>query len=155
MYDIFLLSRMNRSPQVFSVSIFDCSSLLCKLFEMNNTWELPAVFTVRLGDSTTHVFLGTGDIIIGSIISNFAMSFFRSSKCVLTIVASYSLAIGLLSQVDSNRPYPALVSIVPCCSVALVFCAVLCRKTKSLFSMSHCGEQEKEQIDNMESILVI
>lgn len=155
LYDIFLLSRMNKSPQLFSVSIFDCSSLLCKLFEMNNTWELPAVFTVRFGHSATHVFLGTGDIIIGSIISNFSMSFFKSSKCVVTIVASYWLAIGLLSKVDSNRPYPALVSIVPCCTLALVVCAILCRKTKSLFSLNQCNEQENSELHSIETILVL
>ena len=154
-YDVCLLARMNKSPQLFSVSMFDCGSLLCKLFEMNNTWELPAVFTVRFGDSTTHVFLGTGDIVIGSLISNFAMSFFKSSKCVLATVGSYSLAIGLLSQVDSNRPYPALVSIVPCCTLALVLCAVLSKKTKRLFSMSYCGEQERNELDKVETILVI
>lgn len=133
-YDVFLLAKMNNTPQLFSIT--DCSSLLCKLFEVNDTWQLPAVFTIRFGDSNTHVFLGTGDIVIGALISNFSMSFFKSFKCLLLTVSSYGLAIGLLSQVDSNRPFPALVSIVPCCSVALVMCAVFCRKTRRLFSMN-------------------
>ncbi|EDO43943.1 predicted protein [Nematostella vectensis] len=150
LYDVCLLSRMNDgSPAIFSVG--DCSSLLCQLFEMNNAWELPAVFTVRFGENTTHVFLGTGDIVIGAIIANFAMSFFKSFKCVIGIVSSYGLAIAFLSQVDSNKPYPALVSIVPCCTVAIILCAVINRKTKRLFSMSI---RECESKDD-ESLLVI
>lgn len=139
-YDVCLLARMNGdSPQLFSVG--ECGNLLCQLFEMNNAWELPSIFTVCFGASDTRVFLGTGDIVIGAIISNFAMSFFRSLKCLASVVGSYGLAIGLLSHVDSNRPYPALISIVPCCSLALVLCAVFCKKTKRLFSMS-CKECE-------------
>ena len=133
-YDVCLLARMNNTPQLFSIG--ECGNLLCKLFEMNNAWELPSVFTVRFGATDTHVFLGTGDIVIGAIISNFAMSFFRSSRCLLSVVCSYGLAIGLLSQVDSNQPYPALLSIVPCCSTALILCAVFCKKTRRLFSLS-------------------
>lgn len=132
-YDVFLLSKMSSEPQLFSIT--GCSSLLCKLFEVNDAWQLPAVFTVRFGDTSTHVFLGTGDIVIGALISNFALSFFKSFKCLLLTVSSYGLAIGLLSCVDDNRPFPALFSIVPCCSLALVFCAVCCRKTKRLFSL--------------------
>lgn len=134
-YDVFLLSKMSSEPQLFSIT--GCSSLLCKLFEVNDAWQLPAVFTVRFGDTATHVFLGTGDIVIGALISNFALSFFKSFKCLLLTVSSYGLAIGLLSRVDNNRPFPALVSIVPCCSLALVFCAVCCRKTRRLFSINH------------------
>lgn len=133
-YDVCLLARMNETPQVFSVG--ECGNLLCHLFEMNSTWELPSVFTVRFGETATHVFLGTGDIIIGAIVANFAMSFFKSSRCLIGVVASYSTAIALLSQVENDRPYPALISIVPVCSFALVGCAVACRKTKRLFSMT-------------------
>ena len=132
-YDVCLLARMNQSPQLLSVG--ECGNLLCQLFEMNSAWELPSVFTVRFGENETHVFLGTGDIIIGAIVANFAMSFFKSSRCLIGVVASYSTAIALLSQVENDRPYPALISIVPMCSFALVGCAVACRKTKRLFSM--------------------
>lgn len=133
-YDVCLLARMNQSPQVLSVG--ECGNLLCQLFEMNSAWELPSVFTVRFGENQTHVFLGTGDIIIGAIVANFAMSFFKSPRCLLGVVASYSTAIAFLSQVDTDRPYPALISIVPMCSFSLVGCAVACRKTKRLFSMT-------------------
>lgn len=142
-YDVCLLAKMNTVPQLFSVG--ECGSLLCKLFEINDVWQLPAVFTVCFGDSTTHVFLGTGDIVIGAIISNFSFSFFKCSKCLLWTVSSFGLAIGLLSRIDSNRPYPALVSIVPCCSIALVLCAVCCRKTRRLFSMTHREFDYKEE----------
>lgn len=142
-YDVCLLAKMNNVPQLFSIG--ECSSLLCKLFEMNDAWQLPAVFTVRFGESTTHVFLGTGDIVIGAIISNFSFSFFKCSKCLLWTVSSFGLAIGLLSRIDSNRPYPALVSIVPCCSIALILCAVCSRKTKKLFSMTHREFDYKEE----------
>ena len=139
-YDVCLLAGMNHStptPQVLSIG--ECGNLLCQLFEMNSAWELPSVFTVRFGENQTHVFLGTGDIIIGAIVANFAMSFFKSPRCLVGVVASYSVAIGFLSQVDTNRPYPALISIVPMCSVSLVCCAVACKKTKRLFSLS-CKE---------------
>lgn len=134
-YDVCLLARMNETPQVLSIG--ECGNLLCQLFEMNSAWELPSVFTVRFGENQTHVFLGTGDIIIGAIVANFAMSFFKSPRCLLGVVASYSIAIAFLSQVDTNRPYPALISIVPMCSVSLVCCAVACKKTKRLFSLSN------------------
>lgn len=133
-YDVCLLARMNETPQVLSVG--ECGNLLCQLFEMNSAWELPSVFTVRFGENQTHVFLGTGDIIIGAIVANFAMSFFKSPRCLLGVVASYSTAIAFLSQVDTNKPYPALISIVPMCSVSLVGCAVVCKKTKRLFSLT-------------------
>ena len=133
-YDVCLLARMNQSPQLLSVG--ECGNLLCQLFEMNSAWELPSVFTVRFGENDTHVFLGTGDIIIGAIVANFTMSFFKSSRCLIGVVASYSTAIALLSQVENDRPYPALISIVPMCSFALVGCAVACRKIKRLFSMN-------------------
>lgn len=133
-YDVCLLARMNQTPQVLSVG--ECGNLLCQLFEMNSAWELPSVFTVRFGENETHVFLGTGDIIIGAIVANFTMSFFKSSRCLVGVVASYSTAIAFLSQVATDRPYPALISIVPMCSFSLVGCAVACRKTKRLFSMT-------------------
>ena len=143
-YDVCLLARMNDVPQPLSIG--DCSNLLCQLFEMNSAWELPSVFTVRFGENETHVFLGTGDIIIGTIVANFAMSFFKSPKCLFCVVGSYSTAIAFLSQVDTNRPYPALISIVPICSVSLVGCAILCKKTKRLFSMSlKDGPESKDE----------
>ena len=148
-YDVCLLARMNDTPQAFSVGA--CSNLLCQLFEMNNAWELPSVFTVRFGETDTHVFLGTGDIVIGAIISNFAMSFFRSARCLVGVVCSYGLAIALLSQVDSNQPYPALLSIVPCCSTALILCAVFCRKTRRLFSLNF---KESDSIRDEELIVI-
>lgn len=148
-YDVCLLARMNETPQVLSIG--ECGNLLCQLFEMNSAWELPSVFTVRFGENQTHVFLGTGDIIIGAIVANFAMSFFKSPRCLLGVVASYSIAIAFLSQVDTNRPYPALISIVPMCSVSLVCCAVACKKTKRLFSLSN-----KESSDlRTEDVLLI
>ena len=148
-YDVCLLARMNENPQVLSIG--ECGNLLCQLFEMNSAWELPSVFTVRFGENQTHVFLGTGDIIIGAIVANFAMSFFKSPRCLLGVVASYSIAIAFLSQVDTNRPYPALISIVPMCSVSLVCCAVACKKTKRLFSLSN-----KESSDlRTEDVLLI
>ena len=144
-YDVCLLARMNDSPQVLSVG--ECGNLLCQLFEMNSSWELPSVFTVRFGENQTHVFLGTGDIIIGSIVANFAMSFFKSARCLLGVVASYAIAIALLSQVEDDRPYPALISIVPMCSFSLVGCAIACRKTKRLFSMSNKENSELREDD--------
>ncbi|KXJ27648.1 hypothetical protein AC249_AIPGENE16838 [Exaiptasia diaphana] len=42
-YDVFLLGSMGNTPQLFSIT--ECNSLLCKLFEMNDAWQLPAVFT--------------------------------------------------------------------------------------------------------------
>lgn len=148
-YDVCLLARMNETPQVLSIG--ECGNLLCQLFEINSAWELPSVFTVRFGENQTHVFLGTGDIIIGAIVANFAMSFFKSPRCLLGVVASYSTAIGFLSQVDTNKPYPALISIVPVCSASLVCCAILCRKTKRLFSLS---SKESSEFPSDEVLLI-
>ena len=77
------------------------------------------------------------------------MSFFKSSKCLIGVVASYSTAIGLLSRVENDRPYPALISIVPVCSFALVGCAVVCRKTKRLFALNNkdCGDNLRREED--------
>lgn len=146
-YDVCLLAQMNQAPQVLSIG--ECGNLLCKLFEMNSNWELPSMFTVCFGENESYVYLGTGDIIIGSIVANFAMSFFKSSKCLVGVVASYSTAIGLLSRVENDRPYPALISIVPVCSFALVGCAVVCRKTKRLFSLNNkdCGDDSRREED--------
>ncbi|XP_020895438.1 uncharacterized protein LOC110234400 [Exaiptasia diaphana] len=141
-YDVFLLGSMGNTPQLFSIT--ECNSLLCKLFEMNDAWQLPAVFTVQFGDTATHVFLGTGDIVIGALISNFSMSFFKSFKCLLLTVSSYGLAIALLSRVNTNQPFPALLSIVPCCSLSLILCAIFSRKTHRLFSMNHRDVEGKD-----------
>ncbi|XP_068705230.1 uncharacterized protein [Montipora foliosa] len=151
-YDVCLLARMNQTPQFLSVG--ECGNLLCQLFEMNSAWELPSVFTVRFGENESHVFLGTGDIIIGAIVANFAMWFFKSSRCLLGVVASYSTAIALLSQVENDRPYPALISIVPMCSFALVGCAVICRKTKRLFSLTTRKDSEDDCHDDQDFLVI-
>lgn len=131
-YDVCLVKLLSRSlPSFFSAG--DCETVLCNAFEINNEWELPTIFTFKLGPREEHVFLGAGDIIIGCMVANFSQMFFRSSKYLSGTVLSYALAIALLSKTE-KEPYPALVTIVPLCTCQLVVSAILSRKAKKLFS---------------------
>ena len=147
LYDICLLETLSKGlPSLFSAG--DCDTLICNAFEINNSWELPTLFTFKLGPQEDHVFLGTGDIIIGCLVANFSEMFFNSLRYLSGTVLSYAIAIALLRKVD-DEPYPALVTIVPLCSLQLVVSAILSRKTRKLFSFGYsldeCGmESEKE-----------
>jgi len=132
-YDICLVKTISRGlPSLFSAGDY-CDTVLCKAFELSDAWELPTIFTFKIGPREGHVYLGAGDIIIGCMVANFSQMFFRSSKYLSGTVLSYAVAIALLSQVE-NDPYPALVTIVPLCSFQLVVSAILSRKARRLFS---------------------
>lgn len=132
-YDVCLVKTIPQGlPSLFSTGGF-CDTVLCKAFEVSDAWELPTIFTFKLGPREGHVYLGAGDIIIGCMVANFSQMFFRSSKYLSGTVLSYTGAIALLSQVE-NEPYPALVTIVPLCSFQLVVSAILSRKARRLFS---------------------
>lgn len=135
LYDVCVLaSTMNLGPALFSVSVEKCDALICHLFRMHDQWELPSVFTVKFGNAT-QVFLGTGDILLGALVVNFSKHFFKSTKYVVVIVLSFSFALGLLSQIES-MPFPALATIVPVCTFAIVVCAFVSGQTKQLFSIT-------------------
>ena len=139
-YDICLVNTLSRGlPSLFSAG--GCDTLLCNAFEINNEWELPTIFTFKIGPREGHVFLGAGDIIIGCMVANFSQMFFRSSKYLSGTVLSYALAIALLSRVE-EEPYPALVTIVPLCSCQLIVSAILSRKARRLFSFK-CLESKE------------
>ena len=134
-YDVCVLAgNISLAPTMFSVKVDECDTLICHLFQMHDKWELPSVFTVKFG-SATQVFLGTGDILLGALVVNFSKSFFKSTKYVVAVVLSFSFALGLLSQVDS-LPFPALASIVPVCTTAIILCAIVSGKTKQLFTVN-------------------
>lgn len=133
-YDVCLVKTISQGlPSLFSTGDYNCDTVLCKAFEISETWELPTIFTFKLGPREGHVYLGAGDIIIGCMVANFSQMFFRSSKYLSGTVLSYAVAIALLSRVE-NEPYPALVTIVPLCSFQLVVSAILSRKARRLFS---------------------
>ena len=141
LYDVCLLAgTVSLAPSLFSVKINECDALICHLFQLHDKWELPSVFTVKFGNST-QVYLGTGDILLGSLVVNFSKCFFKSTKYVVVIVLSFSFALGLLSQIDSV-PFPALASIVPVCTLAIIVCAIVSGKTRQLFSVKreHSGD---------------
>ena len=132
-YDVCLVKTISRGlPSLFSTGDH-CDTVLCKAVEVSDAWELPTIFTFKIGPREGHVYLGAGDIIIGCMVANFSQMFFRSSKYLSGTVLSYAVAIALLSQVG-NEPYPALVTIVPLCSFQLVVSAILSRKARRLFS---------------------
>lgn len=132
-YDVCLVKTISQGlPSLFSTGDY-CDTVLCKAFEISDAWELPTIFTFKLGPRDGHVYLGAGDIIIGCMVANFSQMFFRSSKYLSGTVLSYAVAIALLNQVE-NEPYPALVTIVPLCSFQLVVSAILSRKARRLFS---------------------
>ena len=144
-YDVCVLAgSTNLGPSLFSVGMESCDTLICHLFRMHDEWELPSVFTMKFGDAT-QVFLGTGDILLGALVVNFSKSFFKSTKYVIAVVLSFSFAIGLLSQVES-MPFPALATIVPVCTSAIILCALISGKTRQLFSMNKDGISSREQI---------
>lgn len=144
-YDVCLVKNLYLGvPSLFSAGKGEtnCETVFCKAFELSEAWELPTIFTFKLGPREEHVYLGAGDIIIGCMVSNFSQMFFRSSKYLSATVLTYAVAIALLSQVG-DEPYPALVTIVPLCSLQLVLSAILSHKTRSLFSLK-CLDSERE-----------
>lgn len=143
-YDVCLVKTISQGlPSLFSTGDYNCDSVLCKAFKISDAWELPTIFTFKLGPREGHVYLGAGDIIIGCMVANFSQMFFKSSKYLSGTVLSYALAIALLSQVE-DEPYPALVTIVPLCSFQLVVSAILSRKARRLFSFQ-CLESGGER----------
>jgi hypothetical protein len=143
-YDVCVLAgSTNLAPSLFSVGVEECDTLICHLFKMHDKWELPSVFTMKFGNAT-QVFLGTGDILLGALVVNFSKSFFKSTKYVVAVVLSFSFALGLLSQVDS-MPFPALATIVPVCTSAIILCAFISGKTRQLFSINK-DASSREQI---------
>ena len=143
-YDVCVLAgSTNLAPSLFSVGVEECDTLICHLFKMHDKWELPSVFTMKFGNAT-QVFLGTGDILLGALVVNFSKSFFKSTKYVVAVVLSFSFALGLLSQVDA-MPFPALATIVPVCTSAIILCAFISGKTRQLFSVNK-DATSREQI---------
>ncbi|XP_022801321.1 uncharacterized protein LOC111339006 [Stylophora pistillata] len=154
-YDVCLVKNVYQGvPSLLSAGQGEknCETVFCKAFEISDAWELPTIFTFKLGLPEEYVYLGAGDIIIGCIVSNFSQMFFRSSKYLSATVLTYAIAIALLSQVG-DEPYPALVTIVPLCSFQLVLSAILSNKTKNLFSFK-CLESAKEREGHDMNILL-
>ena len=144
-YDVCVLAgTTNVAPSLFSVGVEQCDTLICHLFRMHDKWELPSVFTMKFGNAT-QVFLGTGDILLGALVVNFSKSFFKSTKYVVAVVLSFSFALGLLSRVDS-MPFPALATIVPVCTSAIILCALISGQTRQLFSVNKDPNSKEQHI---------
>lgn len=158
-YDVYLLTGIhvvtNYGSEIFSYkqdeisptsSIHNlCENLLCTLFNHNHNYALPTVFSIQIGDETNHVFIGTGDIIIGAFVANFALNFFKSRKYLFCMVIMYSTSLALLSQVDET-PFPALLSIVPICSVTLLVLGLFSRRSSELVLDKYPNEVEERTI---------
>ena len=125
-----------------------CETIICEILRANQEWQLPNLFSMELGKKEYFVSLGTGDIVIGCIVANFSQTFFKSVKYVTAIVASFALSIALLYHVG-HSPYPALISIVPCCTVAIILCSVFTGSTRKLLSLQTILPKESMSQGNM------
>ena len=126
-----------------------CQNLLCHLFSHDSNFKIPTAFSIQFGQQIDHVFIGTGDIMIGSFVANFAFRFFEKTKYMAFTVLTFGGAVGMLSYVTTNAPFPALLTIVPICTLSLMFLAVWsnrshelivgCKKERSVRSKSVNG----------------
>ena len=82
-YDVCLVKTISRGlPSLFSAGDY-CDTVLCKVFEISDAWELPTIFAFKLGPRDGHVYLGAGDIIIGCMVANFLRCFLgRQNTCL-------------------------------------------------------------------------
>ena len=134
-YDVFALSKL---PSAITSRFFSlatpCKTLLCDISLHNIRYDLPTVFSVQIGPSTKHVYLGAGDIIIGAFVANFTAAFFHSRKHLAFNVCLYALAILVLMSVTSSQS-PALLTIVPFGTIGIFASAFFTRSIKRLFNL--------------------
>ena len=109
-----------------------CQTMLCHFFNHDNNFQIPTAFSVQLGAEVDHVYIGTGDIMIGSFVANFAFRFFEKTNYMVFTVFTFGGAVGMLSYVTTNTPFPALLTIVPICTLSVVFLALLSRRSQEL-----------------------
>ena len=109
-----------------------CQTMLCHLFSHDNNFKIPTAFSVQLGAEIDHVYIGTGDIMIGSFVTNFAFRFFEKTNYMVFTVFTFGGAVGMLSYVTTNAPFPALLTIVPVCTMSLVFLALWSSRSHEL-----------------------
>ena len=153
-YDVYMLSGINVSDPLQFLSYHDnvavvtstvaaplaqkCSNLLCHVFNHDNNFKIPTAFSIQFGEEIDHVFIGTGDIMIGAFVANFSFRFFKKTNYMAFTVISYGVSVALLSQVSTNAPFPALLTIVPICTLALMVLGVW--SNKSLEMILDCQE---------------
>jgi len=147
-YDVYMLSsiHLGDSFQFFSVRETTleplsvqhtdneelCKTLLCHVFNHDSTFKIPTAFSIQFGSKVDHVFIGTGDIMIGAFVANFASRFFKKPNYVAFTVFAFGSAVSLLSHVATNAPFPALLTIVPICTLALMVLAIWSNKSMEL-----------------------
>lgn len=128
-----------------------CDNLLCKLFSHDTNFKIPTAFSVQFGQKMDHVFIGTGDIMIGSFVANFAFRFFKKTNYMAFTVLMFGAAISMLSYVTTNAPFPALMTIVPVCTLSLIVLALWSNKSVELIigCKEKPGSRKKKSIDEL------
>lgn len=104
-----------------------CQNLLCSIFSHDKSFKIPTVFSVQFGNPMEYVYIGSGDIMIGALVANFSLTFFKKIKYLLFTVSCFGVSIALLSQV-TQTPFPALLSIVPICSIGIILSGLFSRR---------------------------
>lgn len=156
-YDVYLLAGLKffgAGSELFSIDqksdvniqgvTTTCQTLLCSLFTHNSNYELPTVFSIQLGRSENFVYIGTGDIIIGAFAANFTLLFFKNIKYLIFTVATFGLSIAMLSQV-AETPFPALLSIVPLCTVGLLLSGLASKRSVEML-LDNCSSSKDKII---------
>ena len=155
-YDFYLLKSIgNRHefPKSFEVTegksttFIDekCLNLLCNFFKENMDFEVPTSFSINLGEYKNYVAIGSGDIMIGSFIANFTFRFFKKTSYMLLSSFAFVVAVSILPIIIVvNIPFPALVTIVPICSVTLVLMALFSNRLSELFNNDGFNSDETE-----------
>ena len=168
-YDVYMLSgiHLGNGLQFFSVretttvplSVQNtdsdelCKTLLCHVFNHDNNFKIPTAFSIQFGSKVDHVFIGTGDIMFGAFVANFASRFFKKPNYVAFTVFAFGGAVGLLSHVATNAPFPALLTIVPICTLALMVLALWSNKSMEL--LLDCEKSECRTIRKNSEELVL
>ena len=119
-----------------------CGNLLCSLFSHYHSYELPTVFSIQIGDESSFIFIGTGDIIIGAFVANFSLFYFKARKYLFIAVFAFGTSVAALSQV-TETPFPALLSIVPLCTMGLLFCAVISGRSVEMLLGLSCNDMQR------------
>lgn len=104
-----------------------CQTLLCSIFSHDKSFKIPTVFSVQFGNPIDYVYIGSGDIMIGALVANFSLTFFKKVKYMLFTVLCFGVSVALLSQV-TRTPFPALLSIVPICTIAIMLSGLCSRR---------------------------
>jgi len=155
-YDVYMLSGINVSNNLQHFQFFSyhenlaavaptvdpliqqCKNLLCHVFNHDNNFKIPTAFSIQFGEEIDHVFIGTGDIMIGAFVANFTFRFFKKTNYMAFTVISFGVSVALLSQISTNAPFPALLTIVPICTLALMVLGLW--SNKSLEMILDCQE---------------